>query len=72
MLEKRKKHWSAHCAASLGSSVSHEKVTTSPLGKERLGREQQGDAVTLKPTSAQNSLCDGACTPSDKAIAMAV
>ena len=60
MLENRKKHYAGHCATSLGSFVSHERVTMSPLGRERPDREQQGHAVTLKPASAQNSLHVGA------------
>jgi len=50
MLESRKKHLSAHCSASLASSVSCERATTSPLGREKPGRDQV-DAMALKPTS---------------------
>lgn len=48
-------------ATSLGSFVSHERVIVSPLG--RPAREQQGDAVKLKSTSAQNSLHASVFTP---------
>lgn len=48
-------------ATSLGSFVSHERVIVSPLG--RPAREQQGDAVKLKSTSAQNSLYASVFTP---------
>lgn len=51
MLENKKKHYAAHGVISLGSFVSLEKVTMSALGRERPDVEQ-GDAVTLKPTSA--------------------
>lgn len=40
----------------------------SPLGRERPDVEQQGDAVTLKPTSAQNHLQDSVCTPSQMVV----
>lgn len=61
---KTGKHIAAHCATALGSFVSHERVTMSPLGRERPDGEQQGDALTVKPTSAQNSLHVFVCTPS--------
>lgn len=50
MLDNREKHWSAHCSASLASSASCERATTSLLGREKPCRDHI-DAMALKPIS---------------------